>query len=90
MPNYRIYANRQDALPWSVDSGTQADEQHVRDICGYKVSFRTITDFTVQTGDEQKPKWIIVAEFAILKVIDGVAMFFHDPDWREPKIKDSK
>jgi hypothetical protein len=88
VPNYRIYANRQDGLPWSIDSGTQADEIQVKDAKGYGISLSTLTHFSVQSGDEDHPKWMVIVEYAILRVDENqVAHFFHDPNWTVPPIE---
>lgn len=76
MTIHRIYANRADSFPWSIDSGTQEDEQNVIDIKYYGCSGYTMTDFSVRTGDDKRPKWWIVVHRARLEVRLGIAYFY--------------
>jgi hypothetical protein len=76
MATYRIYANRADEFPWSIDSGSQADEQHVQDIVLFDCYGFTMTDFNVRTGDDKTPKWWIEIQDAVLEVFNGVARIY--------------
>lgn len=76
MPTYRIYANRADDLPWSIDTGTQEDEVHALDITGCDVGMYTMTDFSVRTGDDKTPKWWIVIENVVLDMCGNIARFY--------------
>jgi hypothetical protein len=76
MTDFRIYANREGEFPWSIDSGTQADEVHVRDFDYCGCSGYSMTDFSVRTGDENQPKWWIVVHRAVLEICQDVAHFY--------------
>lgn len=75
MTDFRIYANREGDFPWSIDSGTQADEVTVRDITFCDVGGYTMTDFTA-TRTEDSPKWWIVVHRASLEIFGDVARFY--------------
>jgi hypothetical protein len=86
--DYRAYFNRHSEWPyiWSVDEGTQKSETKVRDVYTYKCSTDTGYDPTVKSGDNERPRVFINIRYATLVIRDGVAHFFHDPNWRFPKL----
>lgn len=72
MGTLRIYFNRRDELPWSVDCGDQSTEINVRAVQAHHVSFETVFDSTIKPNRDTPCAWL-VARCAVLEVRDGVA-----------------
>jgi hypothetical protein len=89
--SYRVYYNKHSEAPyiWSIDGGTQDTEVKVKDIQFHKVEAETGGDFAVPIGDQERPRVFFTVHYATLVIKDGVGHFFHNPDWRKPRIADT-
>ncbi len=87
--NYRAYFNRKNEFPqvWSVDQGDQSTEINVKDAQGHKVNWRFVFDSSIKPNPDVPCAWIEI-EHATMQIHDGVAHFYHDPDWRKPRLTD--
>lgn len=85
MPTYRIYFNRRDEFPWSVDNGDQSTEINVASVKCHRISLDSEFNPAIKPNKDVPCAWL-VAQHAILEVKDNVANFYHDPDWRVPRL----
>jgi hypothetical protein len=87
--DYRVYYNRHSDYPyiWSIDQGTQDTEINVTAIELHDIArVSSHYDSTVPHGSTEMPcVWFDVLH-ATLTVTDGRAHFFHDHDWRQPRL----
>lgn len=85
--NYRVYYNRTAEFPqcWSVDEGDQTTELNVSSFELHSVSAESHLDLSIKPNKDTPSAWITIL-YAKLEVRGGVAMFFHDPTWREPPL----
>lgn len=86
---YRVYYNRHSDYPfiWSIDAGTLETEVRVKSVQFHKVQAETGIDPNIKIGDQVNPRVFFIVRYAKLTVSeDGHACFFHDPDWRKPRI----
>lgn len=86
--SYRVYYNKSSEYPWvwSIDSGTQDTEVKVKGIQFHKVEAEAAADLSVPIGDTERPRVFFVVRYATLVIKDGIGSFFHNPNWRSPKI----
>lgn len=87
--SYRVYYNRHSEFPyiWSIDSGSLDTEIKVRNVQFHKVQAETSIDLSVPLGDMERPRVFFIVRYADLVVKDGVACFFHNPNWRIPPVE---
>lgn len=85
MATLRIYFNRRDELPWSIDYGDQSTEINVQSVQAHRISFESAFDPTIKPNRDTPCAWL-VARYAILSVTGGVAHLYHDSSWRDPAI----
>ena len=52
---------------------------------GTRLNFEFHYDPSVKINPDTPTAWMTVA-YAVLEMRDGVAHFFHDPDWRKPQL----
>ena len=85
---YRVYYNRRADYPfiWSVDNGDQSTEQNVIDVQLHRSNANTGGDMTVPRHSTDVPSVWFEVWHAKLVITDNVAHFFHDDDWRVPRI----
>ncbi len=89
---YRIYYNRTAEYPliWSIDQGTQETEINVKAIKLHRCNLTTGGDPTAPRVSKDVPCVWFEVWHATLVVKDDIALFFHNPDWRVPRIADSE
>lgn len=87
MSDFRIYFNRKNEAPqvWSVDQGDQSSEINVKEWRLHRCNADSHYEASVKVNPDTPTAWIVVMH-AIMRVEHGVAHFFHDPDWRVPRI----
>lgn len=85
MSTWRIYYNRRDELPWSIDNGDQSTEINVSSVRCHRISLDSGFDQSIKPNRDVPCAWL-TAQHAILEVKDGVANLFHDSQWRSPKL----
>lgn len=85
--DYRVYFNRKNEYPqiWSVDEGDQKSEINVSDFKFHRVSAESRADLSVKPNNDTPIAWVLIRN-ATLTIKDGVAHFFHNPNWRDPPI----
>jgi hypothetical protein len=88
MSSWRVYYNRWAEAPliWSIDKGAQDTEFNVKEIHLHRVNADTMVDPSVPSGDRERPRVWFQVDHAVLRVQDDIAHFYHDPEWRTPKI----
>lgn len=86
--DYRVYFNRKNEKPqiWSVDEGHQTSEINVSHWMLHQLSAEDGGDLSVEPNPDTPTVWIKILHSLPVRVINGTAHFFHDPDWRLPKI----
>jgi len=87
MPNWRVYFNRKNEAPqiWSVDEGDQTSEINVKDWKLHRCDADSREDLSVKVNPDTPTAWVEVIH-ATRQIIHGVAHFFHDDNWRVPKL----
>lgn len=87
--SYRVYYNKSSEFPyvWSIDSGSLDTEVKVKGIQFHKIEAEAGADLTVPIGDIERPRVFFIVRYSTLVVKDGIGHFFHNPEWRSPRIK---
>jgi hypothetical protein len=91
MPNWRVYFNRRNEAPqiWSIDEGDQTSETNVKDWKLHRCDADSHEDLSVKPNPDTPTAWVEVIH-ATMQIIHGVAHFFHDENWRVPKLAPAK
>ena len=89
MATYRVYYNRRREAPQivSFDEGDQSTEINVCAVRFHRVSAVSHWDPNTPPNQDTPSFWLEVFH-AVVQVREGTAHFFHDPDWRKPRIQD--